>query len=252
MRQFGAQQHMSAPACKRHAACNPERIVEPVAFLGDAAVDADLQPFIFLVQHEVDDARDRIRAIGRRCAAGHDLNPLDQRLRDGVDVDQAVDGRGHRTASVEQYQRAFRPQVAQVQRVDPGLAARQVQARVGGLGRSCHRRQLIDEIGDIVRRRRVLDILQRQHGQRRRCLESVASDARAGNGHVTLRHLLLRRKRHVLRRGLRGGGAERRHLLRGCGCCQRGEQGCGADRHRKADQAIGGLDAIIHGSPRYR
>jgi hypothetical protein len=92
----------------------------PAAAFGDAAVRLDLDALVRLVEHEVDHARDRVGAIGRRSAAGDDLDALHQSLREGVDVDESGDARSHRATPVEQHQRADFTQAAQVERVDTG------------------------------------------------------------------------------------------------------------------------------------
>ena len=74
------------------------------------AVPVELYALEMVVHDEVDDARDGIRAVDRRRAAGQHFDALDQRRRNGVDV-----GRPHRRAArgnalaVDQHQRAVEP-----------------------------------------------------------------------------------------------------------------------------------------------
>ncbi len=213
MRDLAAQQDVAAPARKRHPTRDAGRIVETVAFLGDAAVGFDLQPLIFVVEDEVDHPRDRIRAISRRGAAGHYLDARDQGLRNGVDVDQPGDRRTYRAPAVDQDQRAFGAQISKVEGVDARLSARNIEARVGRTGRAGERRQRVDEIGDVVRRRAVFDLGFAQHRQRRRRLEPVAHDARTGNDDlvgvggfdgVGRRRRLLRQRRGAVNKRQRG------------------------------------------------
>ena len=71
--------------------------------------------FEILVGDVVDHPRDGVRAIDGRCPAGDHIDPLDQHLRQGADIDQAV-GRGRRHAvAVEQSQSAQSAHVAQIQ-----------------------------------------------------------------------------------------------------------------------------------------
>jgi hypothetical protein len=78
----------------------------------------DLDPFEVLLHDEVDDARDGIGAVHGRGAARQDVDALDHRGRDLVDV--RGDGRGLHTAvghapAVDQDQRSVRAEAAQVQ-----------------------------------------------------------------------------------------------------------------------------------------
>jgi hypothetical protein len=94
---------------------------------------------------------------------------------------QPVDRRADRAAAVEQDQGATFAEIAQAERVDARRAVRQVEARIGRLGRAGELRQLVDEVRDVVRRRGVLDVFLGQHRERRRVLEAVTADARAGD-----------------------------------------------------------------------
>ena len=113
VRPFAAEQQMPAiVAAEGEARRGAERVIGAVAALGDAAIRLDLDPLVRLVEHEVDHARNRVGAIGRRRTAGDDLDALHQRLREGVDVDQSGDARSHRAAPVEQHQRTDFTQAA--------------------------------------------------------------------------------------------------------------------------------------------
>ena len=77
----------------------------------------DQQSGEFLVENEVDHAGHGVGAVNRRGAAGDDLNPAHQHLRQRVDVDGAVLVRGRHTVAVQQHQGALRAEVAQRKRV---------------------------------------------------------------------------------------------------------------------------------------
>jgi hypothetical protein len=115
-------------------------LVEPVL-----RVDADT--FEVSVHDEVHDARDRIRAVHRGCAARQYFDALDERRGHLVQVGRpiAVLRRiaGHQAPSVDEYQRALRPEAAQVHGGRAGRTVRQVAAEIReGL------RQVVDQILD--------------------------------------------------------------------------------------------------------
>ena len=97
--------------------------------VGVAAFDGGLQAGEILVEDEVDHAGHRVRAPGRRGAAGHDVHALDDRRRQGGGVHAAAEvGRRHALA-VEQDQRAGDAKVAQVEKVDARRAGRAAALR---------------------------------------------------------------------------------------------------------------------------
>ena len=77
---------MAAPSAERKAHGGGKAVIMAVTRVVDASVGIDLDTGIFLVENEVGDTGDSVRTIGRRGAAGDDLDSLDQRLREGVDV----------------------------------------------------------------------------------------------------------------------------------------------------------------------
>ena len=72
-----------------------------------------LEAFEALVGDEVDDTADRIGAVRGRCAARHDVHPLDQQLRELADVGNTGHVRADHALAVEQRQRADRPEAVQ-------------------------------------------------------------------------------------------------------------------------------------------
>ena len=49
-----------------------------VAIFADAALAADLVAVVIVLEDEVDDARDGVRTVDRRVAAGDDVDALDE------------------------------------------------------------------------------------------------------------------------------------------------------------------------------
>ncbi len=156
---------MTPSAGEGGAARSIERVVEAVAIRGDAAVRPQLHALELLVEDEVDDARNRVRTVSGRCAAGHDLHASHQPLGKSVDVDEPGDRRADRAAPVEQHQRADFAQVAQIERVDACRTRAQRKSGVGWPRAARQGRELIDEVGDVVRRGRILDFLERDDGE---------------------------------------------------------------------------------------
>ena len=175
---IAAQQRAAAPVGELDPAGQRRAPVLVVAVGGLAIADLALQPLVFAVEDEVDDACHRVRPIDRRCTAGDDLDALHQPLRDGVHVHRPLRNRPHRSMPVEQHQRARGAQRPQVDRVDPARAAAQHALRVGRGDAACDGRDLVDEIGD-VRRGGGLDVGKADHRHRRRRVIAVAHDARS-------------------------------------------------------------------------
>src|SRR5690606_4323599 len=78
-----------------------------VLVLRHAALRGDLESRVFGVDHEVGDARQGIRAIGRRGAAGDDVHPADHGVREQVHVNGTLAVRRRDAAAVEQHQSAL-------------------------------------------------------------------------------------------------------------------------------------------------
>src|ERR1700679_1211900 len=84
----------------------------------------DLNALEILLHDEVDDTRNRIRSVCGRRAASYDLNPIDHRHGDLVEIRGGIRIGGVRVpdpepSSVDKYQRALRPKTAQIRRRDP-------------------------------------------------------------------------------------------------------------------------------------
>ena len=112
-------------------------VVVAVVVVAVVAVDPDA--FIVRVELEVDDARDRIRAVDRGRAAGQHVHALDQVRRDLVDVrGVGVAARhtartaGIQTPVVDQHQGALRAETPQADGGDADRADRHPRALLGG------------------------------------------------------------------------------------------------------------------------
>ncbi len=98
-----------------------------------AVVGVDLEAFEITAQLEVQHARHGVGAVDRRGAAGDDLDVLDQKARDGVDVHRQVALLGaDMPAAVNEHQGATRAQRAQVGEGQTAV----VQVRTGGVRRN--------------------------------------------------------------------------------------------------------------------
>jgi hypothetical protein len=137
---------------------------------------------------EIHDASDRIRTIGRRGAAGDDLDALDQCRRNDVHVWHAFAVCGNEPSSVEQHQSAAGSQAPEVER---RLAVRDV---IRGAGRS--RDELRHEVQAGFDRRGagLRQDFCRYRDDRARRNEIRACDARARD-HDLLEGLVLRDRR---------------------------------------------------------
>ena len=108
-------------------------VVLPIEFVADGGAAADAGAIVVVlicgnlavetktveigIHDEVDDARDRVRTVHRRCAAGEDFDALQHRSGDNVDVAR-LGGRlriaRREAAAVDQGQRALRAEIAKV------------------------------------------------------------------------------------------------------------------------------------------
>ncbi|MNQ72586.1 hypothetical protein D3C85_872940 [compost metagenome] len=115
-----------------------------VAEARDAVLGVEGQAFKILLEDEVHDAGQGVRTVGRRCAAGHDFNALDQRSRNAVQVDGVGLVVRDEATAVHQHQGAARANAAQV---DSGRTV----SRVVGVGRQAgnHLRQLVQDLFDV-------------------------------------------------------------------------------------------------------
>ena len=177
-----------------------------------------------LVHDEVDDARDRVRAVGRRRAAGQHFDALDQRRRDEVEIGgRAVGIARHQATAVDQHQRAGRTETAQVDGRRARRAIRQ-RRRLTGV----HLRQRVEQILNLGRARQ-LDVL--------------AGDGRdrSARGQVGLRNARAGNDDFVAGGDRRAGGGGRRNRLRfdRAGRIRRVGRGAAGRRHCLADGGSG-------------
>ena len=182
-RQFAVEQHMAAVVGKAGPGGQVDAVAGSIAARGDPILRGALDAGVFLVENEVDHARDSVGTISGRSTAGDDFNALDQPLREGVYVNQPAHRGADRALPVEQHQGAGRAQRAQVERVDPGGAGADVEVRVGRGDTADQRGNIVDVIGHVGRGAS-LDVLVVEDGQRGWRLVAVALDAGAGNGDV--------------------------------------------------------------------
>ncbi len=149
-----------------------------------AVLEVEVDALEVLLENEVDDTRDRVRAVHRRRAARDHLDALDRRRRNRVQVDRHRGVDRHRAIAVEQHEVAIgsEPAKAQRGRAGRGRRARVDELAVGHLrvarGRGNELRQLIQRVLDrdralLLERRRV-DRLDRAVG-----LVVAPHDARA-------------------------------------------------------------------------
>ncbi len=148
-----------------------------IATAGNAALERSFNALEFLVENEIHHADDCIGAIGGRGAAGHDIDPLDQGLRQGVDVDGAVEAGGRHPHAVQQDQRTGETQIAQIE-VVALVGAVGVPGGAGAVaGRAAKHRQLVERIGDVAGSP-LHQPFGADGGDWRRRLESAADNAR--------------------------------------------------------------------------
>ena len=172
---------MAAAAEQGHATRDARIVAHGVGIGGNAGIEIGLQTLELLVQDEVDHARHGVGAIDGRSAAGDDIHPLDQHLRQGVDVHCAIVVRRGDAMAVQQHEGALGAEIAQVQRV-----ARVVMAAVAGTAnarRTLEDRQLVQAVGDVGGGGG-LQVVGRDDGQRRGRIGGVGNDARTGDDDV--------------------------------------------------------------------
>ena len=209
-----------------------------IAIFGDAAQDIALEAFEMGVGDEVDDAADRVRAVGGRRAAGDDVDALHQQLRKHGNVGHAGDIGADDALAVEQGQGADRAQAAQREGTEALLAAGGGEGAGGGAGRALERGQLGDGVEDVGLGV-VGDLLLTDDGGGRRRIEAAGGDARSGDDDVGA--LCGRR---IARLGLRRGFGRRFGLgLGGAGQRHDGDGGQADARHMPMD-----CDLHVHSS----
>src|SRR5690606_2531748 len=131
-----------APAIGKVAADDAVNLIGiAVASFVEAVVARNLNALEVLLQDEVDDARDRVRTVNGRTAAGHHVHALDQSRRNSVEVNNLLLVVSNVAAAIDQNQRAGFTQTTQV---NGGNA---VAGVIGSAGqRRNHLRQFIQHI----------------------------------------------------------------------------------------------------------
>ena len=100
-----------------------------IAFAVLRGVIVSLQAFEILLGDEVHDARHGIRSVHRRSATGDDVDALDDRARDQVDVDSTARAERRQTLAIHQHQGAVRAETTQVDRGGARVAVVDVLGR---------------------------------------------------------------------------------------------------------------------------
>ncbi len=137
-----AEEEIAASVGEARAIGRAERQLLPVALRGDARTCAQRQAALILLGDDVDHARDRVRTIDRRGAAGDDLDPVDEIAGDRRQADEIADPRvRHGAAAVDEDERAVRAQVTQFDRAEARIL------RVAGDRRIIVRRRQLRQVG---------------------------------------------------------------------------------------------------------
>ena len=181
-----------------------------------AVLGINLNAFEVFLHDEVDDARNGVRTVHGRCAAGQNVNAVDELAGDEVEVSCRVVRRAVRHAlAVDQDQRAGRAEVTQRDR-------RGTRGAVGNrrVLRSESLRQLDDEVFN-ARDALKLDVFRRHRRDRAGGRQVGLEDARTGNGDALLAGFGI-----SCRRFCRG---DRFVFLRNGRC------DCSCDKHRARD-----------------
>ncbi len=166
MRQFDTVDEIEVAAAE--TAEQLRALVGAAALRIAAGTQSEPEPFGVILQHDVDHAGDRGRAVDRRCRAGQDVDVIDHGQRDIGEIgDVAVAVERNRIVrerpSVEQRQREARSEAEQADRVRGGREAagelRVLHAAVGD-------RQRAQRVVDVAKAL-VLDVLRgdRDHGR---------------------------------------------------------------------------------------
>ena len=138
------------PSAKFVAVHGRDILVAAEALPGDAGLAADLQAVEIAAQDEVDDARDRVRTVNGRVAAGDDVDALDQVVRDRVDVGRhgVVQDVGRDVAAaVDQHQGAQRAEAAKIEQVEAGDADAEARVLLGE--GAAQLRQVVQRVADV-------------------------------------------------------------------------------------------------------
>ena len=148
-----------------------------IAGIGHRGAGFEAESREVLLRDEIDDACDRIRAVNGGRAPRDDLDPIDQELRNQIQIDGIADAGRSDTTPVQQYQGTTGAQAAQVDDggADAGVTVI-VVGRPTGLGQ--HLWQLVErflERGVSAE----MDLLGTNRHERARRHEVAALDARA-------------------------------------------------------------------------
>ena len=192
------------------AGCGRDMRLARVALLRQAGGHRQRGAVHALLHHHVDRAGDGVGAVDRGRATGDGFDALDQRRRDGVEVDRrGARAAGHPAQAVDQHQRAVGAHAAQV---DVGHALVELLAhRVHFADARADRRIELQRVvhGEAAG---VLHLLEVHHRDRHHRLELGTGDAAAGDDDVVqgLGHVAARARGLVGRLLLRRhGGSER-------------------------------------------
>ena len=138
------QGERAAPEPDAQAAVRVDRRAIGSIVTGYVATGVHIQvrgegPFL---HNEVHDARDRVGAVLRRCAASHDLGPLHEHRRNQREVDGAALGLRHHSLRVDERQRSGaeeRIEAAEVRELRTDVEIADADVRLGEERRGgCH------------------------------------------------------------------------------------------------------------------
>lgn len=232
-----------APAVAAGAARELELAAVAATSRGGADGQAEVVPVDVLAGHDVDHAGDGVRTVDRRCAAGQDFDALDDRGRNGLDVDDVVVAvvglrvLGRATA-VHQGQGVTGAEVAQVD--DLRIGGEAGHGQVAGERRRGVLGQRLQHVADGLEAF-ALDVGAGDHGDRCRAFDVHALDARTDDGD------LVQGLGAVLAGGGGGVGLVRRLVL--CHCRGGGQQHRGGKRQREWATGEADIGADSHGFP---
>src|ERR1700761_3737702 len=125
---------------ERLAGCYTDVELTIISISSDAAVEKPFDALEVLVSDEVDHPATRIRAVGGRCAARHDVHTLDQQLRELADIRDTGDVGTHDPLAIQQSQGTDRPEATQRERAQSLRAARGAECAGIGTGGALQRR----------------------------------------------------------------------------------------------------------------
>ena len=181
MRIFAVQRDVAAAVGEVQAVHRRDILVGAEARPGCRRLPRTWKPVEIAAQDEVDDARDGVRTVNGRIAAGHDVDALDQIVRDRVDVRRhrvVQDVGGDVAAAVDQHQGALRAEAAQIEQVEAGDADAEAGILLGE--GAAQLRQVVQRLTDVGVAL-LEDALAADRRDRNRRFEVRTADARAGD-----------------------------------------------------------------------